>query len=249
MKLSLLALTIAILALGACASSPPAPSDSVRQQAQINTSLGREYMTRGQYEIALDKLKKAINADPEYAPAHTVIAVLYERIGEAEKAEQHYRSAVEAAPANGDVNNNYGVFLCKNGSPGKAVGHFLKAIDDPFYRTPAVAYANAGACELQGGNLDKAERFLRQSLEYDAEFADALLPMANIYYQNKDYFRARAFLQRYEGAGPDTADSLALGFRIETGLQNREQASAYLQKLMSAFPESSAGGASARSPR
>ncbi|MFT5140861.1 MAG: type IV pilus assembly protein PilF, partial [Rhodothermales bacterium] len=124
-----------------------------RQAAEINTSLGQEYLERGKYEIALEKLKKAINSDPDYAPAHTVIAVLYERIGELDLAEKHYLTAVDILPNNGDVNNNYGVFICQNGEPERAAAYFYKATLDPFYRTPAVALANAGSCELQQGDL------------------------------------------------------------------------------------------------
>ena len=41
-------------------------------------------MDRGQYEIALEKLKKAVAYDKTYAPAHTMLGVLYETIGENE---------------------------------------------------------------------------------------------------------------------------------------------------------------------
>ena len=104
--------------LSACASTGSGTSangTTAREQAEVNTALGREYMSRGQFEIALEKLKKATSADPQYAPAHTVLAVLYEQIRQPDLAERHYRQAVKIAPANGDVNNNFGVFLCKSG--------------------------------------------------------------------------------------------------------------------------------------
>jgi type IV pilus assembly protein PilF len=230
-----------ILLLGACASSDNSvgSTDSpALQSAKINTSLGTEYMNRGQYEIALEKLKKATRADPNYAPAHTVLAVLYEQIGEPKLAEGHYKRAVEITPDNGDVNNNYGAYLCQTGETGKAEKYFLKATSDPFYRTPEVALSNAGSCAMQSGNLDNAERYLRQSLEYDAEFADALLLMADLSLRKGESFRARAFLQRYEGVGPETIDSLSLGHRVETGLQNDAGAAKYLDQILLQFPNS-----------
>lgn len=235
-----LSLLLAVLMV-ACASNPSQPDGkrtAARQSAEINTSLGQEYMSRGQNEIALEKLKKAVSADPGYAPAHTMLAVLYEQIGEMELAERHYRHAVDAAPANGDVNNNYGVFLCKTGRLEKAGSHFQKAVKDPFYRTPAVAYANAGSCYLQNGILDKAENFLRQSLEYDAEFPDALLPMARVSQQKGAHLHARAFLQRYEATGAGSPAALALGIRIETSLGNKQAAQAYRERLLRDFPGS-----------
>lgn len=233
-----------LLLLVACAGTPRTPDGTHspgRQAAELNTSLGQEYMSRGQNEIALDKLKKAVAADPHYAPAHTMLAVLYERIREPGLAEEHYQLAVKAAPNNGDVNNNYGIFLCKGGKLSAAESYFLKAVDDPFYRTPAVALANAGTCFLQNNDLDKAEKYLRQSLEYDAEFPDALLPMASVSQKQGAFLRARAFLQRYEATGRESADSLALGVRIETSLGNTKAADAYRQRLMNKFPGSEQG--------
>ncbi|NNE04609.1 MAG: type IV pilus biogenesis/stability protein PilW [Xanthomonadales bacterium] len=230
--------TVLLLGCATSSSRPDGPKSAARGVAEVNASLGQEYMSRGQLEIALDKLKKAVTADPTYAPAQTLLAVLYERIDDSEAAERHYRLAVEAAPKNGDVNNNYGVYLCHSRKAGEADPYFQAAVKDPFYRTPEVAYANAGSCWLQVGNLDKAERYLRQSLEYDAEFSDALLSMADISARRGDFLRARAFLQRYESTGSESAQSLLLAFRIESELGNGVTASAYRERLLSKFSNS-----------
>jgi type IV pilus assembly protein PilF len=241
MKNSLLASIVLILSLSACGSAPKDPvtgkTDS-RKAAEVNTSLGQEYFQRGQYEVAMDKLNKAIEEDPSYAPAHTVLAVLHERLGQTDKAGVEYKAAVKAAPDNGDVNNNYGVYLCQYGRGSEADRYFSHAITDPFYRTPQVALANAGSCALQRNELDKAEGFLRKSLEYDAGYNDALMPMAVISFRQGKHLRARAFLQRYEASGALTADSLILGYRIETELGDLDAANRYITELLDRFPDS-----------
>lgn len=225
--------------LFACASTPDTDQESsAAKAARVNTQLGQEYMNRGQYEVALDKLKKALRADPDYAPAHTVMAVLYERLGERDTAAKHYRAAVDANPGNGDVNNNYGTFLCRTGQAGRAERYFEEALEDPFYRTPAVAMANAGTCMLNQGNVDKAEVYLRQSLGYDDDFPDALFGMARVSYAKADYLRARGFLQRYEAAAPMTAETLMLGYRVETELNNPADARRHADRLLERFPKS-----------
>ncbi len=53
-----------------CASTEPTAADKqaiARKAAESNTSLGLEHMNRGQFEVALGKLKKAVAADPGYA--------------------------------------------------------------------------------------------------------------------------------------------------------------------------------------
>jgi type IV pilus assembly protein PilF len=240
MKMARWVLLLCSLALLACASqeSKESQKDNARKAAETNTALGRQYLERGQYEIALEKLKRAVNFDDSYAPAYTMLGVLYETIGEMDQAGVEYRHAVEADPSGGDVNNNYGVYLCGTGKSAEAVRYFTAAVKDPFYQTPEVAYANAGTCALRGNDLDKAETYLRQSLEYDADLGAALLPMADLSYRKGSFLRARAFLQRYEAVGTLDEESLLLGYLIETKLGDDVSARRYRLELIERYPAS-----------
>ena len=224
------------LLLAACVSTPDVSKAEKHKAAETNTALGRQYMERGQYEVALEKLKRAIAFDKTYAPAHTMLAILYETIGETEEAGKEYRKAVEYDPKDGDVNNNYGAYLCGLGRYNEAEPYFLAALKDPFYETPAVALSNAGSCALSAGRLDSAETFLRQSLERDPKLASALLPMAQLSYEKGSYLQARAFLQRYEAVGPMTSESLSLGYNIESQLGDAKAAERYRTALKERFP-------------
>lgn len=237
----LLALGAMLLLLTACASSQVDDGENEsrsRKAAESNTSLGLEYMNRGQYEIALGKLKKAVREDPGYAPGHTVLAVLYERIGESELAGKHYKKAYDADPDNGDVNNNYGVFLCQQGKETLAIEHLLKALDDPFYGSPSVALTNAGSCALGAGDMAMADEYLRRALKIEADFPDALLTMARLSYEQQNYLGARAFMQRFEAATTHGPESLLLAFKIESASRDTRAANKYKIALESSYPES-----------
>lgn len=239
--LTRLALVLVVILVGACASQqeqdPDRESDK-RRAAVSNTSLGLEYMNRGQYEVALGKLKKAMRDDPTYAPAYTVTAVLYERIGEQELAGKHYKKAYEADPKDGDVNNNYGVYLCQTGKEKQAIQHFHDALEDPFYSTPSIAMTNAGSCALRSGNLDEADEYLRAALKIEPDLPDALMNMARLSFERKDFLKARAFMQRYEAVASHGAETLLLAYKIETSTGNRKAATTYKLMLESNFPES-----------
>ena len=239
--LHLVVLVLVVIFISGCVSQqkqdPDDPSDS-RKAAESNTSLGLEYMNRGQYEVALGKLKKAIKADPGYAPAQTVIAVLYERIGEQELAGRHYKKAYEAAPDDGDVNNNYGVYLCQTGKEDQATEHFLKSLNDPFYNTPAIALSNAGSCALRNGDFSEADEYLRRALRIEPNLPDALMSMSRLSYEQGNYLSARAFMQRYETSANHEAESLLLAFRIEMASDNSRAATKYKLVLESNFPDS-----------
>ncbi len=234
-------LLVSTMLLSACASQKTTdPYDESNTQKAVisNTSLGLEYMNRGQYEVALNKLKKAVKEDPGYAPAQTVLAVLYERIGEKELAGKHYKKAYEAAPKDGDVNNNYGVYLCQSGKPQEAIRHFLAALDDPFYSSPSIALSNAGSCALRAGDYARADEYLRRALKIEPGLPDALMNMSRLSYEQQDYLRARAFMQRYEAATGHSADTLLLAYRIEMAADNPRAANTYRLMLEHDYPGS-----------
>jgi len=240
-KTQILTVLLVSIFIGGCASSQSNDGENEsnqRKAAESNTALGLEYMNRGQYEVAMGKLKKAVREDPKYAPGQTVLAVLYERIGEMELAGNHYRKAYEADPVNGDVNNNYGVYLCQTGAEKKAIVHLLRALDDPFYSSPAVALTNAGSCAMSNNDLAAAEEYLRRALKIEPDFPDALLTMARLNFAEQKYLTARAFMQRYEAVASHLAESLLLAYKIEMASTDSRSANRYRLMLESNFPES-----------
>jgi type IV pilus assembly protein PilF len=213
-------------------------SDQALEAARIHTELGQRYLTNGDLQTALEKLTLALQFDPNYAPAHTVIAVVYERINKLPEAELHYRKAVELEPNKGDPNNNLGRFLCSTGKYAEANTYFRKAIADPFYQTPDLALTNAGVCQLRAHDVAGAEASFRDAIARNPNNAEALFQLANALYLNNDAFRARAFIQRFDALGKPTAAALKLGYDIETRLGNPEGALTYSKQLLSQFPES-----------
>jgi len=218
------------------------PQSSASEQAvdaaRIHTELGQRYMANGDLQTALEKLQMALKFDPNYAPGHAVIAVIYEKIGRPADAELNYREAVRLEPAKGTWSNNLGQFLCSTGKYVEADTYFRKAIADPFYKTPDVVLTNAGVCHLRAKNVPEAEKDFRDAIARNPQNAEALFQLANTLYANNDAFRARAFMQRLDALNQDSAISLKLGYDIETRLGNSEGARNYNKRLQSQFPDS-----------
>ena len=98
--------------------------------------------------------------------------------------------------------------------------------------------ANAGSCAMKNNMLTDADTYLRSALNYDSTFPDALFSMAKLNQIQQNYLQARAFLQRYEAATAQTAESLFLGYEIEMSLHDEKTARQYLSLLNSKFPGS-----------
>lgn len=235
------------LLLAACGGSGETRSDrtgssvdrvSPVRAAELNTRLGIGYLERGDTQQALEKLKRAVSQDPEHVPAHMGLGIIYRQIGETDKALDHLQRAVRLAPEDGAAHNSYATLLCRTRKFDQADQHFRQALNDPFYATPEVILANAGACATRAGKTEEAEEFLREALSIDPNNELALYHMANLSYQQGDAFRARAFYQRLEAVAQPEPGSLMLGYRIESALGSSREAEQYADRLLSEFSDS-----------
>lgn len=206
--------------------------------AEINASLGLSYMQQGKNDVAMTRLKRALETEPDLFEAHHYIAVLYERLGQNDLAEQHYQRALRLDGQNASLQNNYGTFLCKQGRFADSERHFLDALKDPLYKTPDQTYENLGLCARQAGDVGKAEGYLRRALQLNRKLPESLLQMAQLEFEAKRHLQARAYLQRYLAVGAHTPETLWLGIRNERILGDKNAVASYALLLKRRFPDS-----------
>jgi len=238
LRLYLMISLISLLTACAGSSSKGKPVQNAQKAAEINTSLGLNYMQNGNYEIAMSKLQKAVEQNPKSAEAHNAIALLYQILGEDNDANKHYKKAVSLAPQYSEAQNNYGVFLCQQGDYKEAEQRFLLAVENPLYASTAQAYENAGLCAMSVPNLAKAEGYFKQALEIYPQLVTSTLELAKINYQQADYVRARSYIQRYQLITSWTPETLLLAIQIENKLQNNDAVASYTLLLRARFPTS-----------
>ena len=229
-----------IIVLASCSSIEKYKNEQAKNERLVETQvqLGVGYFEQGNYEVALEKLEKAIEVKPDYGPAHSAIALVYERMQKYDMADQHYREAIRLSPENGGIYNNYGVFLCNRNRPEEAEKYFLKAVKIPLYNTPELAYENAGACARRVPDTEKAEAYLNKALELNPQLPTALVNMAEIRFEQGSFLSSRGFLQRFESVSSHSAESLWLGIRIERKLGDKNAEANYKKQLQSKFPKS-----------
>lgn len=237
MKPKSLNLIVLVFFLSACVSRESTQAGQDKQTAAAyNLQLGIEYFRQGNLTQAKEKLDRSLLQDPNSAQGHAAAGLLYERLNDISKADQHYSRAVDLEPENGDVTNTYAVFLCRRGERTKGEKLALKAATNALYKTPEAAWFNAGMCVLDAGNASAAESYFRKSLAVNAKFPSALLQLALLKYKSKDALQARGLLERFHSVTQATAESLLLGMRVEHDLGNSFAASEYARRLTSEFP-------------
>jgi type IV pilus assembly protein PilF len=235
-------LLLLLAALTACVTEtsgelrPQSPPDLV-EAARINTQLGVDYARQGQFEVAEEKLRKAIEQDEGYAPAQVALAYVLNQRGDREGAERAYRRALSLAPADAATHNNFGVFLCEQGKPRDADREFRAALADPNYATPEAAWTNAGVCQRQAGDA-RAEDSFREALKLNPEYRAALAQIALVTYAKSDWARTDAFIKRYEKLASLTPDLLLVATVTARKLGDAAASARYGQRLLRDFPES-----------
>ncbi len=209
----------AVVALLQACVSVDAPEQTQNEKASaVNVQLGIGYLQQENLDLASEKLSRALSQDPKSASAHNAFAILQERLLQNEKAEFHYRQATTLDPEDSQAANNYGAFLCRNGREAESEQYFVRASDNPLYRTPEVAYTNAAFCLLKIDEREKAKDYLRRALAAKSDFRQALFAMADLLFEDQDHANARRHLERYHLTGRPTAASLWLAIRNEIEL-------------------------------
>ncbi len=211
---------------------------SEERRSDIYVKLAVAYMQEGQLGMALKKIKRGIEIEPDNGEAHNVLAILYQRLGENDLAEQHFKRATRLQPRNPYIRNAYGSFLCQEQRFGDADQEFQTALENPLYKTPEVALTNAGICAKKDGNQEKAEDYFRRALQYRGNYPPVLIQMAQLSYDLGDPLSARGYLQRYQAVAKHTAASLWLAIQTERALGSRDAEASYEMQLRGNFPDS-----------
>ena len=213
-------------------------SQITNEIALTNLNLGIAYLKEGDYNKALEKLKKSLSADSDYAPTYNVLGLLYQLLGDNNKAEENFKRALAINNVDSSTLNNYGNFLCKQGRLEQAERSFLRAAENPLYESPEIAITNAGQCLYVNNQIENSKKYFRQALQLNPRIPQALLKMSEINFEEKNYLSARAYLQRYQENIPHNAKTLLLGIRIEKKLGDKDAVSSYELLLKNSFPDS-----------
>ena len=212
--------------------------DPTQEAGRINARLAMEYLKRDQLQVAQEKIEKALVQNPRDVNVQLSAGLVYERLRENKTAEKHFRQAVKVAPDSPEAQNALGAYFCRNKQQAKGEEMFVKAANNPLYRTPFVAYTNAGVCARSAGQLERAERYLRQALTAQVDYPETYAQLAGVLHERGNNLHARAFVERYLAVAPATADMLLLGYNIEVAMKDQSAAAGFKSRLEKEFPDS-----------
>lgn len=209
------------------------------QRAQIHTERSAEWFRNGRLATALEAAQQAVAAQSSYAPAYSMLALIYMELREDVKAQASFEQALRLSPADSLTLNNYGWFICQRQDPKRSLRYFNQALRNPLYPTPETALYNAGVCSRLAGDIAMAETNLRAALVRDPQFGPALYELADIAFSQMRYKEADAQFARFSNLvrEPD-ANGLLLGAKISRAMGDRNAEAGYISQLRRRFPDS-----------
>jgi len=140
-------LIAAVWGLGACSSPSKqldtltqAEPNSTRQRAMRRLSLASAYYEQNQIDVAQQEVRAALQIDPNYAEAYSLLGLIHQRANAPVLAQQSFEQALQLAsqaPVRfaelGAIQHNYGWFLCEQHRFAEAQTQFENALTQTGY--------------------------------------------------------------------------------------------------------------------
>ena len=211
------------------------PAGVAEKSAKTHTELGALYLEAGNFAVALEESRYAAATDPNYAPAYNLMGLVHLMLNETSQAKGAFARAIQHAPSDPQIANDYGWFLCVSGREQEAFKYFETASRNPLYRTPTRPYTNAGLCYLRIKDDKSAEMNFQRAVLLDGSNAQATYHLASLSYKRGDYFNAKKLLGELHKLIEPNAESLWLGVRIERKIGDRQAEAGYSSQLRRKF--------------
>ncbi|HEX7686807.1 MAG TPA: type IV pilus biogenesis/stability protein PilW [Burkholderiaceae bacterium] len=213
--------------------------------AATRLSLASAYFfDRKQPRDALDEVKLALAARPNYPDAYDLRGLIYAQLNDPAIAEQSFQRARELAPHEGGWMHDYAWFLCGQKRYPEADAEFTRAMAEPGYTGQARTLLAQGVCEARAGHMADAERTLLKAYEQDPANPVTAYNLADVLYVNGQYDRARFYIRRINSKDElVSAQSLWLAARIEHKSGQADQVRELGAQLHKRFPQSAEAAA------
>lgn len=141
--------------------------DATRQRALRRLQLASLYFEQGQYEVAKQEVRAAIDIDDSYAPAYNLLGLIHQQQRAPQWAQQSFERAMKSAQSPqewGAVQHNHGWFLCEQGQYAQGQAQLQRALAQPGYPDSVKTWLVLGDCQQRAGLRQEAQHSWRQAL-------------------------------------------------------------------------------------
>lgn len=207
------------------------------------TQLGLGYIGQKRYDTARQRLNRALEINPDYAPANNAMALLLQSEHEPEAAEEYFKKSIDLDSSFSQGQYNYGMFLMQNQRYSEACKHLKKAARDVEYQQRGKAFQDLGLCYYRDNKIDLAISTYERALNSQRFNAAILVNLSALLFEEGRYPESSAYFDRFlrvvsRKQVDHSANSLWLGIKIARKLERKELEKQHIKQLTKEFSQS-----------
>jgi len=197
--------------------------------AEAHAALGNIRITNWDWQSAERELKRAIELNPNYAPAHNWLGLYWLWVGHPDQAMGEYTRAQQIDPASSVYCANVGTTLCYSGQYDRGIAQLKDCLQlEPGFPLPRIMLATI--CYAPKKMYREAIDELKQGMSSGPAARFYLSTLAWVYALSGDRDQARLLLKQFKEQ-KDSIDDAAAGIGlVYAALGEKDQAFEWLEK-------------------
>ncbi|PCJ23244.1 MAG: type IV pilus biogenesis/stability protein PilW [SAR86 cluster bacterium] len=165
--------------------------------------------------------------DDNNSEIHMVLALIFQREGDIDLADENFRRAIRLNGENSRARNNYAVMLFSQERFPEAITQLEQVVNNTDYEGRAVAFESLGRTALRVNRISDAQRAFERALQLNSNLYIASLELALLHFGQQDFASARAVFQSYLTTAqfndiPHSPRALLAGIQIEGHFNNQK---------------------------
>lgn len=196
------------------------------------------YVSRKNRESARHHIRKAMEINKNAPEVIGALALVYQLEGENKLAEETYKKAIKKGKHLSTIENNFGYFLFGLKRYEDALVQFEAAAANLDFDGRAEALVNVGRASLLLGNKARAKSAFEHAAILKPGFPDPFIELADIYFQEQEYPKAKEFLDKFMNLGQQNPRALLIAIRLERMFGNRDREASFVLVLKNRYPYS-----------
>lgn len=222
------------------------PEVSTEQAVVDYSRLALAYLEAGDFVAARRHANNALALDTNSAASIEALALIAQREGDEELADELFRRALRASPSASRIRNNYAAALFASGRLEEARSQLQRVVADTAYEGRAQSFENLGLVAKQLADPAAAKSAFARALQLDDSLVQSALELGILSADEGSWDEARGFFERYlnsrAAAGLSTsidhsAEALLLGRALARQTGDQDAAALWERALRRLYPE------------
>ncbi|ASP39225.1 type IV pilus biogenesis/stability protein PilW [Bacterioplanes sanyensis] len=207
------------------------------------TQLGVGYLQRGRPDWARQRLTKALEIDPNNAPANDAMGLVWQSEGEDDLAEEYFRKALANDSEFTQARHHLGRLFMQQGRFDDAGNYLQRAVDDRYYDNRVSAFNDLALNTFRGGDRAGAIDVYMRALRLAPYNVNALVNVSTLLFEEQRFEESQRYFDRFDrlvqrDQTDHTAHSLWLGVKLATISQQTQRAATFASDLKARFAQS-----------